>query len=553
MSLIFQLSDHAVDRIADVEPVNATFMGVAGRDHRWPDYSPAGHNAIRTVWADLLARAEAITTTTAPEDVAKRVLIAEATDAIGRHDAGDHFGDLNNIVSTFQNTKDVFDVMARSDKDDWTRIIVRLETIHLMLDGYRDTLDAGIAAGHAVARRQVQAAITEGRVTQGPQSPFNDLLDAFATTEIDDDGMRDRVATAIDHARHTYGSLTDWLESSYMPHATERDGCGADRYPFEARKHLGMTIDIDETYAWGWSEIDRITARMSEVADRIVPGASTHDVIETLVTDPDRSAHSVEDFIAVMQATQNKALEQLTDVHFDVPDPIRTIEVKVSPPGGALAPYYAGPSEDFSRPGTVWYPVDDRTVFPLWEEITTAFHEGFPGHHLQVGVQLALGDQLSRFHRVVVWQPGSGEGWALYAEQLMGELGFHDKPEYELGMLAAELMRACRVVIDIGLHCELTIPDGAPFRPGEAWSWDLAVQMLHELAHQPLEMSQSEATRYLGWPGQAIAYKVGQQVYLDLRAEMQRRPDFSLKAFHNNVLGVGSIGLDLLKELVLTA
>ena len=135
----------------------------------------------------------------------------------------------------------------------------------------------------------------------------------------------------------------------------------------------------------------------------------------------------------------------------------------------------------------------------------------------------------------------------------MGELGFHDRPEYELGMLSAEMLRACRIVIDIGLHCELPIPDDASFHPGEAWTWDLAVEMLRDLSFQNQEMSESEATRYLGWPGQAISYKVGQQVILDLRDELSEREDFELKTFHSNVLNVGSIGLDLLKELVRAA
>ena len=92
--------------------------------------------------------------------------------------------------------------------------------------------------------------------------------------------------------------------------------------------------------------------------------------------------------------------------------------MKESPPGGALAPYYTQPSEDFvSRPGTVWYPLEGKTTFPLFQEVTTAHHEGFPGHHLQVGVQMCQGDLLSRYHKLIVWLPGAGEGWALYAER----------------------------------------------------------------------------------------------------------------------------------------
>lgn len=553
MASIFELSDRAVEAIADLNPLAATYLGLPGRDHRWPDCSPAGWDAERDLWAALLAEAETIETATPADDVAKRVLIADAQDAIERHEAGDHYRNLNSIASTFQHLKSVLDLMASDTKDDWSRIIVRLETIDWPIDGYIETLQAGIDRGMAVARRQVEAVIEEGRVTEGDQSPFVALRAVFDDKDFGDEGMTARVDAAIATACAAYGRLTDWLESTYLPHAAESDATGPERYVLEARKHLGMDIDIDATYAWGWSEVHRIQQRMVEIAAEMDPHLSLAQVVDGLATDPERGVDSAEAFIARMQEVQNQAMEQLAGVHFDVPDEIRHVEVKPAPAGGSLAPFYTGPSEDFSRSGVVWYPLGTRTFFPLWDEMTTAYHEGFPGHHLQIGVQTALGDQLSRYHRIAVWQPGSGEGWALYAERLMGELGFHDRPEYELGMLAAEMLRACRIVIDIGLHCELPIPDDAAFRPGESWTWDLAVDMLQELAFQHREVAESEATRYLGWPGQAISYKVGQQVILDLRDELTERPDFDLRTFHTNVLGVGSIGLDLLKELVRAA
>lgn len=553
MASIFELSDRAVDAIADQNPLAATYLGLPGRDHQWPDLSPAGHDAERALWAGLLAEAEATETDTPADELAKRVLIADAQDNLARHDAGDHLRDLNSIVSTFQGLKSAFDLMARETKDDWSRIIVRLETIDWPVDGYIETLQAGLDQGMAVARRQAEAAIEEGRVTEGDESPFVGLRSAFDEKNFDDDGMTARVDAAIATARAAYGRLTDWLETTYLPQAAESDAAGADRYILEARKHLGMDIDIEATYAWGWAEVARIHQRMVEIAAEMDRGRTLAEVVAGLATDPDRGIDNADDFIARMQAVQNEAMEQLAGVHFDVPDQIRHVDVKPAPAGGSLAPFYTGPSEDFSRNGAVWYPLGTRTFFPLWDEMTTAYHEGFPGHHLQVGVQTALGDQLSRYHRIAVWQPGSGEGWALYAERLMGELGFHDRPEYELGMLSAEMLRACRIVIDIGLHCELPIPDDATFHPGEVWTWDLAVEMLRDLSFQNQEMSESEATRYLGWPGQAISYKVGQQVILDLRDELSERDGFDLKSFHSNVLNVGSIGLDLLKELVRAA
>ena len=258
MSAIFELSDRAVELFADANPVYATFMGVPGRDARWPDLSPEGHAAERAMWAGIVADAEALTPADDAEDLARRVLLAEATDAIERFDAGEHLRDLNNIASSFQSIKDCLDHMDRSELDGWANTMIRLETMQYPLEGYRATLQAGLDAGAPVARRQVLAAIDEGRVAAGPDSSFRSLIAALAESGLGDDGTRDRLAAAVENGCRAYGEMADWLETEYLPHAVERDGCGRDRYVLEARKHLGMTIDIDQTYAWGWAEIDRL-------------------------------------------------------------------------------------------------------------------------------------------------------------------------------------------------------------------------------------------------------------------------------------------------------
>ena len=140
----------------------------------------------------------------------------------------------------------------------------------------------------------------------------------------------------------------------------------------------------------------------------------------------------------------------------------------IAPPGGAAAMYYTGPSEDFSRPGRTWYPTMGKTRFPLWREVSICYHEGVPGHHLQVAQVRYLSDRLNRFQRLAGFTSGHGEGWALYAERLMGELGYLDNPAFELGMLSAQAMRAVRVIVDIGMHLELAIPATSATTPGSA-------------------------------------------------------------------------------------
>ena len=142
-------------------------------------------------------------------------------------------------------------------------------------------------------------------------------------------------------------------------------------------------------------------------------------------SDPARAVHGEDALRGFLQDLMDRTIAALDGPHFDIPAPVRKVEAMIAPPGGAAAPYYTGPSEDFSRPGRTWYPTQGRTVFPLWGEISTCYHEGVPGHHLQIGQVRYRKDQLTRFQRTV-WISGHGEGWALYAERLMDELGYFE-------------------------------------------------------------------------------------------------------------------------------
>jgi len=358
-----------------------------------------------------------------------------------------------------------------------------------------------------------------------------------------------RAATEASHR------TAERLETIYLPHAPEADGVGIERYRRNARRFLGTDLDLEATYAWGWERIALLRARAHEVARQIDASRDLDGVRELLVTDPAYSAPSQEAFREAMQERQQQALDALTDVHFDVPTEIREVTVNLVAPGAPLAAWYHGPSEDFARPGTVWWSLGDAVSVPLFDQVSTAYHEGFPGHHLQIGIQVSLSDRLSRAHRMMAWRPGYGEGWALYAEQFMDEIGALGRPEYVLGYLGTSLMRAVRVVVDLGLHLGLPIPSDAPLHPGEDWTFDRAVEALSQLAFLDVATAESEVTRYLGWPGQAISYAVGQRAIVELREERQKREGdaFDLRRFHADVLGAGCVGLDHLRELVLSS
>lgn len=550
----FDVSDRLVDDLVKNSPIEATLIGVGGFDHLWDDLSPEGVQEKET----LLSRYRREFDDLPPgsdrwEQLAKRVGLEFVDTELDKITHGDTFCDLNTIASPLTQVRQVFDQMDTTTVVGWENVAVRMETIDEALEGYRRTLEEGSRRSLRVARRQVLAAIQDARVHAGEDSFFGAVPGRFRAWRGAEPHLEARIEASSLAARQAFAGFAGYLEDHYLGEAAAEDGVGLDRYLRHAHRHLGMDIDTDETYRWGWSEVASLYRRMVDIAAQIDAGASLAGVVQSLKTDPLRSATDPDHFIQTMTERQHLALAELDGVHFDVPPAIKKLDVRIAPPGGSLGAYYVQPSEDYSRPGTVWYSIGDQRAIPLWDEVSTAYHEGFPGHHLQCGVQLSLADRLSRLHRVAIWHPGYGEGWALYAERLMDELGYLEKPEYVLGMLSAEMLRACRVVIDLGLHLGYRIPADAVFHPGEAWTFETAVEMLTNLAFLYPDYATSEVVRYLGWPGQAISYKLGARVMLELRAEWsaRRAGEADLKEFHARVLGSGPVGLDHLRELVM--
>lgn len=548
---IYALCDALVEETAALSPSAATMLGIKGYDHLWDDFSTEGCEEQRRAAEGQLARVRAAEVGEDPwAAFAAEVAAAAIEDELARFETDEHLRDLNNLASTLQHVRDVFDHMGKGSREGWEAVAARLEGLPAVLDAYRRRLEDGRQRGLAVARRQAAEGVRQARHAAGDQSTLLRLADEWEAAALGDAALGERVTQGIAGGRVAFGALADYLEADYLPAAGEEDAVGEERYGRLARRFLGSSPDLRATYQWGWAEIDRLLRRMRETAGAIKPGASLAEALRLLQEDPSRAAGSPAEFRDLMERRQVTALAELEGVHFDVPGPIRRVEVKLAPPGGALGAFYVGPSEDFSRPGCVWFSLGEQQVIPLFDQVSTAYHEGFPGHHLQNGIQMASADRLSRFQKLLVWYPGSGEGWALYAEDLMEELGYLEKPDYLMGKLASEMLRACRVAIDIGSHLRLPIPKGQPFHPGEPWTFDAGVEMLVDYAAQSPEVARSEMTRYLGWPGQAISYKVGQQALRDLRAEAQRRHGaaFDRKAFHARVLEIGSVGLDVLRR-----
>ncbi len=542
------IADAYVDDYCALDPVAATYLGVPGHEDRLTDYSPAGYAAREALTRAALAAATAATPSDAREQVAREAFLERLGLEVEMYDAKVPQSQLSVVESGLHSIRSVLDLMDTSDDAAWEHVDRRLAAFASTLDGYRTTLDECATAGQVAARRQILEVAEQTRSWTGQQGTSGDFFVRFVASSGRTGELRDRLEQHAREASAATAGFGRWLTSDLAPRGREVEACGEELYRLGSRYFLGTTIDLHETYAWGWQELARIEEEMARVAHQIVPGGSVDDAVAALDADPARSIAGRAEFAAWMQELADRTLSDMADLHFDIPEPVRRIECRIAPTAdGGI--YYTGPSEDFSRPGRMWWAVpDSQNTFSTWREVTTVFHEGVPGHHLQVAQTVYRRDRLNRWQRLQCWVSGHGEGWALYSERLMDDLGYLDDPGDKLGMLDAQGFRAARVIIDIGMHLQLEIPRDNPFgfHPGETWDRELGLDFLRQHARMDEDLLHFEINRYLGWPGQAPSYKVGERIWLQARDEARARlgDAFDLKAFHRAALDLGSIGLD---------
>jgi uncharacterized protein (DUF885 family) len=561
MPTITDLSSRYVDEMAALDPVRGERWGVASDPTRLTDYSPEGFEALRALLARTVADLRAAD---APRDAAERLggrwMLDFLGGEVGVIDAGERERWLSIITGPPASTRSVFDLMDRSTPEAWQPIAARLRAVPEALAGYRRSLQDGLAHDRPAARRQAIAVAEQCQTWAGDGDGgwFAGFVADYGRRFGDVDGSLQReLEGGARAAGHAYGELARWLRDDYAPRATTVDGSGDERYQAWARFLLGTELDIDEAYAWGWEELARLEAEKATEVERILPGGTFLEVRELLITDPARSIEGVDAYRSWLQYLTDEAISGLSGREFDIPDSIRRCEVRIPPEGSAAAAYYTPPSEDLSRPGQTWFPTVGRTRFPTWDDVSTVYHEAVPGHHLQ-GATIKL-VPLIRAHKLG-FVSAHGEGWALYAERLMDELGWFRTPETRLGFLCAHAFRAARVVADIGLHTGRLIPPAARSiypdwsgEPGAAWGYDDAIDFMVRSGGMDRDKAESEVLRYLSWPSQATAYKLGERAWLAGRDAAERAAAgsgraFDRKAWHARALALGPLGLKHLGE-----
>jgi len=548
-----QVADAYVDAVIELDPITGTYLGVRESSRRLPDFSPAGQDATADlIRATLLKLDEAGRLPGADSDEERRcgrLLRERLTAELAVHEAEEGLRTVSNLHSPAHSIIQVFTVTPTETEEDWAAVAERLRAVPAAFEGYRASLALGLerklyAGPRATATFTGQ--LTEWSGGGGSTAFFADFVAA---------GPEALRAELTEAARLATGSLTtlrDWMRDVYAP-AIEGapDTVGRERYARWSRQFNGTDLDLDEAYAYGWSEYHRLLAEMKAEAAKILPGAGPWEALAHL-DEHGKHIEGVEEVREWLQGLMDEAIEALDGTHFDLAERVRKVESHIAPPGGAAAPYYTGPSEDFSRPGRTWLPTMGETRFPVYDLVSTWYHEGVPGHHLQIAQWKHVADSLSRYQTSLGQVSANAEGWALYAERLMDELGFLPDAERRLGYLDAQMMRASRVIVDIGMHLELEIPADSPFHPGERWTPALAQEFFGSHSGRPADFVESELTRYLSMPGQAIGYKLGERAWLLGRenARAAHGEAFDLKAWHMAALSQGSLGLDdLVDEL----
>lgn len=538
-----------VDTVAKQQPIAATYIGRTAHNSRLDDFSPAGHDAIADAARATRAKLAALTPVDGIDAVTQTDLLSDLDLTVELHEAQWHLRDLNVIESPTQQIRDSFDLMPTANLDDWSVISQRLQAVKPALEGYVETLREGVRQGIVPARRQVIEVIGQiGRFT-GDAGFFAEFV---ASAQPEEGGLPASLARDLhdntNSARVAYDSLASFLGQDLLPVASENDAVGRELYQLHSRAFLGATIDLDETYEWGKEELARMIAEQSAIAEEILPGSTVQEAVAFLEQDETHKLRGTEALREWMQATSDRAIEELGQTHFDIPEQVRRLECMIAPTqeGGI---YYTGPTDDFSRPGRMWWSVPEGVdTFDTWRELTTVFHEGVPGHHLQIAQAVHNRGELNSWRRLLAGSSGHAEGWALYAERLMEELGYLKTPADRLGMLDGQRMRAARVVLDIGVHLGKPRLDGTG-----VWDADYALDIMRQNVNMSDEFIQFEVNRYLGWPGQAPSYKVGQRIWEQTRDALaaQEGNSFSIKAFHKRALDMGGVGLDTLRTALL--
>jgi uncharacterized protein (DUF885 family) len=531
-------------------PELASAVGDHRYDDRWSDRSLDAIAADNAKQADFLARFEAIDTAGFPEQEAlnEELMVRRLREYL---DNTRFEGWLMPVSQMSGPPLDMPQLPARLRFDtalDYEHYLTRLHAVAKVLDQVAALMQAGVAK-HLVPPRILlvqcvtQArALARGKPADNPfAAPVTKFPDGVGT------GDRDRLRAAIvaavkDEVMPAYAHFADYLEHDYVPQGRADPGewalpDGDARYAADVRRSTTTDLTPAQIHQIGLDEVARIERAETELATKL--GFATLDELRKHVrTDKKLYAKDSADILARYNRYVAQMYDKLPMLFGRLPRQHMLVkEVEAFRAKAAAGAEYQRGAPDGSRPGVVRVNTSDPTRRLTINMESTAYHEGVPGHHLQVTIQQELGD-LPKFRQQGGYN-AYAEGWALYAERLGEEVGFYQDPWSMYGHLEDEMLRAIRLVVDTGFHAD-------------RWTRDQVVTFFHDHSAMVEPEVQAETDRYIAWPGQALGYKIGQLTILRLRGEAQAAlgAAFDVRAFHDEVLGAGALPMDVLERRV---
>ena len=542
-SLLDATCEDFVYDLAAISPTLATEIGLEGHDGELQDFSPEYFDALADRIRDLVADVEALNDSTdASDDEDDFDDVDSLTAAILRdrmayqlelHHRGEFLRHLNIIDSPVQTIRDSFALMPKVTEEDFDNIAARMSNVPTALRGYAESLAEAAATGDVASHRQIDGVINQCEALAEDGS----LLEHLGVPP---------EAPVVQEAKDAFSEFADWLSTELSPQSTHEDGVGRDRYELFSALFLGRDIDLDDAYDWARETLAETVAEQVTLARSLYgPDTTVLGAYRQLNEDPGYQLQGTDALMEWMNSVNERVLAELGGKDLTVPRGLRKVECAIDRAGSGGI-FYTPPSDDLLRPGTMWWSVPaGQEVFHTWQELTTIFHEGMPGHHLQMGTALTQRATLNLWRRSVCWNSGHGEGWALYAEHLMAEHGYFDDPGYRMGLLDSRRLRLARVMVDIGVHLKKATPDGAG-----VWDAQYAKAFLRDNSAMMEANLSFELDRYMGWPGQAPSYAIGYRDWLTLRDKALAQ-GMTLRDFHDKALRLGSMPMDMLANEVL--
>jgi uncharacterized protein (DUF885 family) len=534
--------------VLEENPVLATTVGVRDHDTELPDLSLAAEDRRERARRAFLERLDAIPAAAldGEDRVNRQVLRRLLAEGI----EGNQFGQRTQLFTTYSGWHQEFADLATevpfATSADFSSYIARLAKYPALNDAAMTVSDAAIAGGYTLPCAVLDGYETtiSGVITDDAED--SRFFEPFRRPRPAGVDAREFAAFAGEAASIIEGTLypayqkhLDWYVSAYRPACLDEVGVsaqpgGARYYAFRIRQTTTTELDAAAIHRLGLAEVERIRTEMAEIAADA--GFASRDAfIAELRTDPKYYAETPE---ALMQATARelKKIDGLMPALFGrlprLPYGIREIPAEIAP--GTTTAYYNGGSPESGIAGTYYVNTSKLDQRPLWEIPALSLHEAVPGHHHQIALQQEL--ELPEFRKHAAFFTAFVEGWGLYAERLGIEMGIYDTPEKQMGRLSYEMWRACRLVVDTGIH-------------SMGWSKQQAIDFMKANTALTDANIEAEVNRYISWPGQALAYKLGELKIRELRtrAETTLGARFDLRAFHDAVLRQGAVPLDVLE------